>query len=55
MLAAYFDNYLNDEEKTEILLKPKFEAFFNRFDKDEDLLINFSDFIQTIQPFNSNI
>ena len=55
MLAAYFDNYLNDEEKTEILLKPKFEAFFNRFDKDEDLLINFSDFIQTIQPFNSNV
>ena len=55
MLAAYFDNYLNDEEKKEILLKPKFEAFYNRLDKDEDLLISYSDFIQSIQPFNSNV
>ena len=55
MLAAYFDNYLNDEEKKEILLKPKFEAFYNRLDKDEDLLISYSDFIHSIEPFNSNV
>ena len=55
MLAEFLDNYLRDEEKKEILQKPKFEAFYNRLDKDEDLLISYSDFILTIQPFNSNV
>lgn len=55
MLAAFFDNNLDDNEKKELISKPKFDAFYNRLDKDEDLLISYTDFIQSIEPFNTNV
>ncbi len=55
MLIAYLDQNLNEQEKKEILLKPKIDVFYNRLDKDEDLLISYSDFIHSIEPFNSNV
>ena len=55
MLAAFFDNNLDDNEKKELISKPKFDVFYNRLDKDEDLLISYTDFIQSIEPFNTNV
>ena len=55
MLIAYLDQNLNEQEKKEILIKPKIDVFYNRLDKDEDLLISYSDFIHSIEPFNSNV
>ena len=55
MLASFLDNNLENEEKKELLLKSKFEPFFNRFDKDGDLLISFTDFIQSIEPYCTNV
>ena len=55
MLINFLEKYLNDEEKRDILNKYKINAFFNRFDKDGDMLVSYTDFIQNIEPFNSNI
>ena len=55
MLASFLDNYLENGEKKELLLKSKFEPFFNRFDKDGDLLISYTDFIQSIEPYGTNV
>ena len=55
MLVKFFEAYLNDEEKKELLLKTKIDTFFNRLDKDEDLLISYSDFIKSIEPFKTNV
>jgi hypothetical protein len=55
MLISYLEQNLNEQEKKEILLKPKIDVFYNRLDKDGDLLISYSDFIQSIEPFNSNV
>ena len=55
MLASFLDNYLENGEKKELLLKSKFEPFFNRFDKDGDLLISYTDFIQSIEPYCTNV
>jgi hypothetical protein len=55
MLVNFLEKYLNNEEKRDILNKFKINAFFNRFDKDGDMLISYTDFIQNIEPFNSNI
>ena len=55
MLVKFFEEYLNDDEKKELLLKQKIDIFFNRLDKDEDLLFSYIDFIKSIEPFNTNI
>ena len=55
MLMSFLDNNLNKIEKRDVLNKHKIDAFFNRFDKDNDLLISYTDFTQNIEPFNSNI
>jgi Ca2+-binding EF-hand superfamily protein len=55
MLASFLDNFLENGEKKELLLKSKFEPFFNRFDKDGDLLISYTDFIQSIEPYCTNV
>ena len=55
MLVKFFEAHLNDEEKKELLLKTKIDTFFNRLDKDEDLLISYSDFIKSIEPFKTNV
>ena len=55
MLASFLDNNLENEEKKELFQKSKFEPFFNRFDKDEDLLISYTDFIQSIEPYCTNV
>ena len=55
MLASFLNNNLENEEKKELLLKSKFEPFFNRFDKDKDLLISYTDFIQSIEPYCTNV
>ena len=55
MLVKYFETYLNDEEKKELLLKQKIDIFFNRLDKDGDLLFSYTDFIKSIEPFNTNV
>ena len=55
LLIKYFETYLNDEEKKELLLKQKIDIIFNRLDKDEDLLFSYTDFIKSIEPFNTNV
>ena len=55
MLMNFLEKNLNNEEKRNILNKCKINAFFNRFDKDKDMMISFSDFVSNIEPFNSNI
>ena len=55
MLVKYFETYLNDKEKKELLLKQKIDIFFYRLDKDEDLLFSYTDFIKSIEPFNTNV
>ena len=55
MLVKFFEEYLNDDEKKELLLKQKIDIFFNRLDKDQDLLFSYIDFIKSIEPFNTNI
>ena len=55
MLITFLEKNLNNEEKRQILNKYKINAFFNRFDKDSDMLISFTDFVKNIEPFNSNI
>ena len=55
MLASFLENNLSEEDKKELLQKPKIEAIFNRIDKDEDLLISYTDFILSIEPFCSNV
>ena len=55
MLINYLEKNLNNDEKRDILIKNKINAFFNRFDKDKDMMISFSDFVINIEPFNSNI
>ena len=55
MLMSFLEKTLNNEEKRDILNKYKINAFFNRFDKDKDMMISFTDFVLNIEPFNSNI
>lgn len=55
MLISYLETYLNEQEKKELLLKSKIDVFYNRLDKDEDMLISYSDFIKSIEPFNTNV
>ena len=55
MLITFLDNNLANGEKRDILNKQKINAFFNRFDKDNDMLISYTDFVKNIEPFNSNI
>ena len=55
MLVSFLENNLSEEDKKELLQKPKIEAFYNRIDKDEDLLISYTDFIISIEPFCSNV
>ena len=55
MLITFLEKNLFNEEKRQILNKYKINAFFNRFDKDSDMLISFTDFVKNIEPFNSNI
>ena len=55
MLFSFLDKNLSKEEKRNILNKIKINAFFHRFDKDNDMLISYTDFLKNIVPFNSNI
>ena len=55
MLVSFLENNLSEEDKKELLQKPKIEAIYNRIDKDEDLLISYTDFILSIEPFCSNV
>ena len=55
MLASFLENNLSEEDKKELLQKSKIEAIYNRIDKDEDLLISYTDFIVSIEPFCSNV
>jgi hypothetical protein len=55
MLCSFLDRNLNKEEKRDILNKMKINAFFSRFDKDNDMFISYTDFVKNIEPFNSNI
>ena len=41
MLINYLEKNLNNNEKRDILIKNKINAFFNRFDKDKDMMISF--------------
>ena len=55
MLCSFLDRNLNKEEKRDILNKMKINAFFSRFDKDNDMFISYTDFVKNIEPFNTNI
>ena len=55
MLCTFLEKNLKYEEKRDMMNKMKINAFFNRFDKDNDMLISYTDFVKNIEPFNSNI
>ena len=55
MLCTFLEKNLTYEEKRDIMNKMKIDAFFHRFDKDNDMLISYTDFVKNLEPFNSNI
>ena len=55
MLCTFLEKNLKYEEKRDIMNKMKIDAFFHRFDKDNDMLISYTDFVKNLEPFNSNI
>ena len=55
MLCTFLEKNLKYEEKRDIMNKMKIDAFFHRFDKDNDMLISYTDFVKNLEPFNSNL
>ena len=55
MLVEFFEKFLRNEEKKDLLVKTKIDVFFNRLDKDADMLFSYSDFIKSIEPYCTNV
>ena len=55
MLVDFFEKFLNNEEKKDLLVKTKIDVFFKRLDKDGDMLFSYADFIKSIEPYCTNV
>ena len=55
MLVEFFEKFLRNEEKKDLLVKTKIDVLFNRLDKDADMLFSYSDFIKSIEPYCTNV